>query len=113
MEAIANFLDLAERLEVEGSKEKAALVRIRQFRDKRLAHSLFDEEPDEFPKYADLTLLLGVAKEAAKYASLAVEGVNTAFDDMAQEDRRNADHYFACVLDGLKRAARYGRTDSD
>ena len=84
----------------------AALVRIRQFRDFRLAHSLFDIEPDALPIYADLELLLSIAKEATKHASLAVEGHNVDFDDMAQEERKNADGYYACVLDGLKRAAR-------
>jgi hypothetical protein len=58
------------------------------------------------PIYADLELLLSVAKEATKHASFAVEGLNVDFDDMAQEDRKNADDYYACVLDGLKRAAR-------
>ena len=86
--------------------EKAALVRIREFRNARLAHSLFDKEPDALPKYGDLDLLLGAAKEAAQYASLAVEGRNTDFDDIARDDRRTADDYYACVLDGLKRAAR-------
>ena len=104
--AITDFLALALRLEVEDSKEKAALVRIREFRNCRLVHSLFDKEPDAPPKYADLDLFLDVAKEAAKHASLAVEGHNTDFNDLAQEDRRNADDYYACVLDGLKRAAR-------
>jgi hypothetical protein len=67
---------------------------------------LFDNEPDALPIYADLELLLSIAKEATKHASFAVEGNNVDLDDMAQEDRRNADDYYACVLDGLKRAAR-------
>ena len=58
------------------------------------------------PIYVDLGLLLDVAKEAAKHASLAVEGHDTDFDDLSREDRRNADRYYACVLDGLKREAR-------
>jgi hypothetical protein len=93
-------------LEVEDSEENAALVRIRQFRDRRLAHSLFDQEPDAWPRYADLERLLGVAKEAARLISFAVEGLNVDFDDMAQEDRKNAEGYYASLLDGLKRAAR-------
>jgi hypothetical protein len=104
--AITDFLALAQRLEAENSKEKAALARIREFRDFRLAHSLFDKEPEALPIYADLDVLLNVAKEAAKHASLAVEGLNTDFDDLSREDRRNAERYYACVLDGLKREAR-------
>ena len=105
-QGIADFLALANHLEVKDSVEKTALARIREFRNARLAHSLFDKEPDALPKHGDLDLLLGAAKEAANHASLAVEGRNTDFDDLAQEDRRNADGYYACVLDGLKRAAR-------
>jgi hypothetical protein len=50
--------------------------------------------------------LLGAAKEATKHASLAVEGLKTDLDDLSQDDRGNADDYYARVLDGLKRAAR-------
>jgi hypothetical protein len=103
--AITDFLSLAKGLEVKDSEENAALVRIRQFRNRRLAHSLFDQEPGALPKYADLDLLLSIAKEAAKHASLAVDGLNTDIDDPSR-DRRNADRYYACVLDGLEREAR-------
>jgi hypothetical protein len=41
-----------------------------------------------------------------KHASLAVEGLKTDLDDLSQDDRGNADDYYARVLDGLKRAAR-------
>jgi hypothetical protein len=74
---------------------------------------LFDQEPRALPIYADLGLLLNVAKEAAKHASLAVEGLNTDFDDLSREDRKNADRYYACVLDGLKREARKRALDFD
>jgi hypothetical protein len=104
--AITDFLSLAQGLEAKDSKENAALVRIRQFRNRRLAHFLFDKKPDAFPKHADLDLLLNIAKEATKHALFAVEGHKVDFDDMAQEDRKNADDYYACVLDGLKRGAR-------
>jgi AbiU2 len=104
--AITDFLALAQGLEVRDSEENAALVRIRQFRDFRLAHSLFDNEPDALPIYADLELLLSIAKEATKHASFAIEGHNVDFDDVAQEDRKNADEYYGCVLDALKRAGR-------
>ena len=103
--AIADFLALAGRLDVEGSEEKAALGRTRDFRNRRLAHSLFDKEPEAPPRYADLNLLLDLAKEAATSASLAVEGLSTDLGDQARRDRQNAEGYAACVLDGLQRAA--------
>jgi AbiU2 len=104
--AITDFLSLAKSLEAKDSEQNAALVRIRKFRNRRLAHSLFDQEPDALPKYADLALLLSIVKDAAKHASLAVDGLNTDFDDLSREDRRNADRYYVCVLDGLRREAR-------
>lgn len=103
--ASASFLAVAAKLVVDGSDEKGALVRVREFRNKRLAHSLFDKEPDQLPKYSDLYLLLDIAKEAAKFALLAVEGLHTRFDDQARRDHENAEGYANCVLDGLKRAA--------
>jgi AbiU2 len=101
--AIAAFLALAGRLE-EGSEEKDALGRTRDFRHSRLAHALFDKEP-KTPKYADLNLLLDLAKEAATSASLAVEGLSNDLGDQARRARQNAEGYAACVLDGLRRAA--------
>jgi AbiU2 len=103
--AVADFLAFAARLGVEGSEEKASLGRIRDFRHRRLAHALFDKEPEAPPRYADLNLLLDLAKEAATRASLAVEGLNIDFGDKARRSRQNAEGYAACVLDGLKRAA--------
>jgi hypothetical protein len=103
--AIDEFLTIAARLTIDGSKEKVAFERIRELRHRRLAHSLFDKQPEALPKYSDLQILLDVAKEAAERASLAVERLNTDFADLAQHDRENADGYYACVLDGLQRKA--------
>jgi hypothetical protein len=55
------------------------------------------------PRFSDLNFLLEMAKRAAKHASLAVEGLNTEFDDQARRDREKAEGYAACVLDGLER----------
>jgi len=103
--ALGEFLAVAAKLDVQSSPEFGALTRIRKFRDRRLAHSLFDNEPDELPGHRDLDLLLDVAKQAAKHASLAVEGLNIDLEKQAQRDRDNAEGYSACVLDGLSRAA--------
>jgi hypothetical protein len=72
--AIADFLTAAGRVEIEESEEKVSVRRIREFRHRRLAHALFDREPEALPKYSDLSLLLEIAKEAATRASLAIEG---------------------------------------
>ncbi|MCD2185475.1 AbiU2 domain-containing protein [Rhizobium sp. GN54] len=104
-EAISAFLDIDTRLSIDGSDEEAAIRRIRDFRNRRLAHALFDKEPDALPMYSDLFLLLDLAMDAARYASLAVEGLNTEFDDQADRDRSTAEGYAACVLAGLREAA--------
>lgn len=58
----------------------------------------------ELPRYADLNLLLAVAMKAAKHASMAIEGLNTEFDDRAGIYRKNAEGYAYCVVDGLTQA---------
>lgn len=103
--AISELLDLTDRLGVDASQEKAALGRVREFRNRRLAHSLFDKAPEQLPYYNDLNLLLGIAKDAARLASLAIEGLNTELDDQMLRDGENAKGYARCVLDGLQRAA--------
>jgi hypothetical protein len=35
------------------------------------------------PRFSDLSLLLEIVREAAKHVSLAVEGLNTEFNDQA------------------------------
>lgn len=62
-------------------------------------------EPDVYPKYEDLTLLLEIAKTAARLSSLAVEGLNVDFVEQTRRNRDNADGYAMLVLDGLKRSA--------
>ncbi|MGR9268163.1 AbiU2 domain-containing protein [Rhizobium leguminosarum] len=104
--AINAFVAEAARLKDEAEETHGALTRVREFRNKRLAHSLFDKEPDAFPLYSDLDLLLGIAKKAARLAKLAVEGGNTELEEQAARNRENAEGYAGCVLDGLKRASR-------
>jgi hypothetical protein len=55
------------------------------------------------PRFSDLNFLLEIAKRAAKHAPLAVEGLNTEFDDQARRDGENAEEYATSVLDGRER----------
>jgi hypothetical protein len=103
--AIKEFVAEAAKLKEETEEAHGALTRVREFRNKRLAHSLFDKEPDAFPLYSDLDLLLGMATVAARLAKLAVEGGNTELEEQAKRNRENAAGYAACVLDGLRRAS--------
>lgn len=103
--AIVEFLALSARLNMDQSEEAVALARVRQFRNRRLAHSLFDKEPDEYPRFSDLSTLLRVAITAAKFALLAVEGQNSDFEDIADEQRRNAEGFARNLVHGLKLSA--------
>lgn len=103
--AIGGFLAVTGRLGVDGSEEYAAFERLREFRTRRLAHSLFDKSPNAPPRYGDLDLLLKVAVEAVTAAALAIEGLNTALDERDALDRENAEGFARCLVDGLKRAA--------
>lgn len=103
--AIAEFTLLADRLFDPTTGEAAALSRVKAFRNSRLAHSLFTKELDAYPKYEDLTLLLELAKRAAKLSSLAVEGLEVDFSEQTTRNRENADGYAVIVLKGLKQSA--------
>lgn len=103
--ALADLVILVNRLSNPTSAEFGALSRLKAFRNRRMAHSLFNKEPDSYPKYEDLTLLLEMAKVAVELCSLAVEGLNVDFADLTRRSRENADGYAAIVRDGLKGAA--------
>jgi hypothetical protein len=79
-----------------------ALSRVRQLRTRRLAHMLFDKEPDPLPRYGDLFLLLNLARDIATPAVLAVEGRVTVFDGNEQFARRDAEQFWEKVLQGLR-----------
>lgn len=102
---LAEFRTLVDRLSNPSMAESAALSRLKVFRNQRMAHSLFNKEPDVYPKYADLTLLLDTAKVAAELSSLAVEGLNVDFTECTLRSRRNAEGYAAVVLEALQRSA--------
>ncbi|RVJ77295.1 hypothetical protein CN168_19955 [Sinorhizobium medicae] len=111
--ALAEFAILANRLSDPTSAEASALSRVKGFRNRRLAHSLFNKEPDAYPKYEDLTLLLDMAKMAARLSSLAVEGLHVDFADQMSRNRTNAEGYARLVLEGLKRSAQGPRAVKD
>jgi len=106
--AIDHFLVIADNLFVESRPEAAALQRVKAFRNRRLAHALFNKEPDPYPSYADLTLLLEIAKSAATLSSLAVEGLETEFTDQTDRNRQNAEGFAKLVLSALKGVSEHG-----
>jgi len=67
-----------------------AMNTLKNFRDKKLAHSLLDAVLDAAPKYNELFLLLDVASEVARCSKLVVSGTNIDFDEFEREWRRDA-----------------------
>ena len=102
--AIDEFVNTSQKTDVPGSEEQMALKRVRDIRTSRLAHSLFDEVPDQEPFYKDLNLLLGIAIQAANYAAMAIRGENGDFDLDVEYDYENAEKYFIATLGGLQAA---------
>jgi hypothetical protein len=78
-----------------------ALGRVRQLRTRRLAHMLFDKEPDPLPRYRDLFLLLKAAQGIGTAAVLAVEGRLTVFKRNEQRARRNGEEFWGRTLRGI------------
>ena len=65
--------------------------------DEGSEQSVVEAMLNESNRSDNVLLLLMVAKQAATYALLAVEGWNKGFDDQAQFDRENADGFCRCV----------------
>jgi hypothetical protein len=71
--AISTALSLYDT-HAKSTDHQEALVRLRDFRTRRLAHHLFDKPPTDLPRFDDLDLLANCARDFARSAVLAVEG---------------------------------------
>lgn len=71
--ALAQALD-AFGAGAESAQGLAAQERIRELRTLRLAHNLFDREPDQLPNYGDLFRLADAAREVVEPAWFAITG---------------------------------------
>src|SRR5882672_945675 len=71
--AIASALDVYKKFET-SSDAQDAQNRLREFRTRRLAHHLFDKEPDALPQVNDVILLANTAREFVRCIVLAIEG---------------------------------------
>ncbi len=99
---VAKILEIVGKLEDIKSSEAAALRRIVDFRNKRLAHTLFDEVIDDGLHYSDLMILLEMAQYASENAAMAISGLNVDFAEMAELRKQNAIGFAKCILFGLK-----------
>jgi hypothetical protein len=103
-QATHSCLKSASVLEIPHSDAAQALKRVRDFRTTRLAHSLFDKQPEKLPLYNDLKLLRGLAEEFVTYAAMATCGHLISCSEWSEIDEADATEYFKCVLDGVSRA---------
>ncbi|MFT4131872.1 hypothetical protein [Labrys sp. (in: a-proteobacteria)] len=92
------------RVQTQGAPLEAALGRIREFRTKRLAHRLFDKDPNALPKYNDMFNLIDLAMEVVTQARLIVEGHRTEFKLRVDYDRGNAEKLWNAMLFGIEAA---------
>ena len=99
-----NIAYKANKVFTDDSAEKNTLERLKQFRNYRLAHPLFDKKPDKSPSYNDLKLLIGLAMEIFTDAILIIKGRNIDLNEHAKQLKMRANGFSECVVDGLKRA---------
>lgn len=103
-EACSKALDIVTgwRLQL-GEAGVAALARVRDLRNRRLAHSLFDRDPEPLPRYQDLFDLLQHAREVTE-AALAVLGepADLTSDQEVADD--HAERFWSIVFAALQNA---------
>jgi hypothetical protein len=93
-EALATYASLRRK-----PKGRKAVAALKEFRDKRLAHSLLvDLKPKLETRYGHLFLLAYVARVVAESANLAITGRNIDMKGTEEEYRRRADAFWMPAL---------------
>jgi hypothetical protein len=83
---------------MKGAEMAEALDRLRQFRNRRLAHYLYQMQSDVPPLYMDLYLLVNTAREFIEAAGFAIKGLTR---DLQKEENRKRpidDHFWSSAL---------------
>ena len=72
--ACAEAIDAAELIRTVMVRDPVgpALKRLREFRDRRLAHRLYGKQPEEPPTFDDLFLLISTARTFVEVAGFAI-----------------------------------------
>lgn len=113
-QALDRIIAAGEECADKGSNLGQALRRIRQYRTRRLAHMLFNKEPDELPTYTDVFALIEAAKPVVKDARFAINGTSTKPDWVLAEWRKDAETHYGMlsrgILVSLERDSDGGRT---
>jgi hypothetical protein len=73
---------------------RAMMRRLRDFRNKRLAHSMMQDTLKALPKFNELFKLMDVARDIAEDAKLAIAGVNMGLKDTEEIYRATADDFW-------------------
>ena len=95
--AMASALEIYDTFAT-SSEAQAAKTRVREFRTRRLAHHLFDKEPDALPQINDVFLLADTAREFVRYVGLALEGVSLHLDEQEKIKRRGDFKFWEVAL---------------
>jgi hypothetical protein len=82
-----------------------ALTRLREFRNKKLAHSLMEVVMRALPEYRQLSMLMKAARVITGHAKQAVLGDNMSLEGFARERRRQAKAFWEPALTGAVTAA--------
>lgn len=77
---------------------RATAKRLREFRNKRLAHSMMQDTLKALPRYNDLFKLMDVARDVVDAAKLAIDGLHLGLKDTEEACRREADAFWTLVL---------------
>jgi hypothetical protein len=81
--------------EVQNTPEgRAMLRRLRDFRNKRLAHSMMQDTLKALPRYKELFTLMDVARDATEGAKLAIDGQSMGLKDSEKTYREEADDFW-------------------
>jgi hypothetical protein len=91
--AIAGYLSFAR-----SPGGRRALAALKEFRNIKVAHSLFGKILKAAPRYDDLFMLIAIAREFIGHAKLAVSGVQTDYGELSRIKREEAMHFWRKAL---------------
>lgn len=77
-----------------------ALKRVRELRDREIAHSLTRPPREALPIYRELFDLLKISKSIVRLARFAIEGSNFDYDDVERIMRNDGDRFWRMALLG-------------
>ena len=79
-------------------KGRRAALTLKEFRDKKLAHSLMGAVLKALPQYQQLFLLMDVARDVTNHAKLAILGNNLDLTDVEKQKMQEAEFFWERAL---------------